>query len=217
MKNYYYILLFDLVRSRRLENRESATKQLKRAIHKINTTYKKSLFAPMEITRGDEVATVLKHSEHLYDIAGNFINELRPFRCRCVVVRETLTAGLASRRSPEMDGPGFYLADETLQKLKKTKKLFQMRIPSAETYETVLTGLINLLLFRKEQLTNFQLQVLELYKRNATQTEIAKKLKRTPQQVSIALKAVPQDIVLEGEIAVGMLLQQLPKQLKGMK
>ncbi|MBI3193442.1 MAG: hypothetical protein HYZ34_03120 [Ignavibacteriae bacterium] len=217
MTKHYHILLFDIIRSRRLTNRDNATKKMKQAINRINTHYKKNIYAPLEITRGDEVATVLNNIENAYDIIREFMYEIQPFRCRCTIAYGTLTAGITSKRSTVMDGPGFYLADETLKKLKKTYKQFQINIPQHEVTASVISGLANLLFSRIEGLTIFQLRVVALSRQGLSQSEIAKNLRRTPQQVSTALRAIPYDVFFEGEHAIRILFKQLQATLSKKK
>lgn len=209
----FYILLTDLIHSKVLANRQEATRAIKKAITKVNDRFAKDMYAPMEITRGDETAAVLTSLNQLYDFLVYYLNELQPFRFRIVVTHGLLTAGIHDRKSAEMDGPGFYMADETMRQLKKTRKLFQLKTDKND-YDTMVTGLINLLLFRRDQLTDFQLSVAELYGKGMTQREIAKKLKRTPQQVSQAIKAIPCDVYDEAEQAVRLLLKNLNSSLR---
>ncbi|MBI3189054.1 MAG: hypothetical protein HYZ33_00235 [Ignavibacteriales bacterium] len=213
----YYIFLTDIIRSRQLaDNRQAATKKLKVVLNEINSKYSSALFAPLEITRGDEAAAVLFSVEQLYDIIITISNTLLPFHARFAVSYNTLTAGITSRKSSEMDGPAFYIADEVMNKMKKTQKVFQLNTGN-DTLDFPITSLVNMLLFRREQCTDFQRNVADMYRKGLKQNEIANKLKRSQQQVSQAMRALPADIYFESEENVSFLLKSLHSQLKKKK
>src|SRR5437899_2715866 len=121
-KNRYFVLLVDLIRSRLMQERGDATVRIKESINNFNRKARQDIYSPMEITRGDECAAVLHRITNAYDLVTAFVTDIHPFQCRFVLVAGTLTAGLESKRSTELDGPAFWDADQTMKKLKEQKK-----------------------------------------------------------------------------------------------
>ena len=60
MAKDFFVLLVDLIRSAKLPNRAAATSRLQKANAKANQAFADDLYAPVEITRGDEAAGVLR-------------------------------------------------------------------------------------------------------------------------------------------------------------
>ncbi len=210
-----FVLLVDLVGSQGLKERGAGTEKFKKAIGEFNTKTRAVLYAPMEITRGDEAAAVLDRLESLGESLRKFAATLRPLKCRFVVTHGVLTAGLTSKRSTEIDGPAFYQADREMRRLKKTRNTFRLET-SKPPLDAALTSLINLALLREAELTDFQLQVIHLYGSDMglTQQAIAKRVKRTQQQVQQVIKVVPFDALDEAWKTIERLLQELQGRIR---
>lgn len=208
-----FVVLSDLVRSQRMTNRALATEKVKIALRVLNTRFKRSIIAPMEITRGDEAAAVLKSLDALPEMLFGFFDNLLPFRSRVVIVYGTLTTGLASRRSTEIDGPAFYAADETMRQLKKTLQRFRLST-GQQMYDEAITSLVNLLIIQRERMTKFQRRVYSLYDEGKSQRALARLLKRTQQQVSQALRAAHYDVQKDSELSIRLLIREMEQRMR---
>lgn len=209
----YFVLLVDLAGSQDLPDRENGTRKLKEAINNLNKDFRDDLYAPMEITRGDEAAAVLKRITTLHEMLLNFMIKLQPFKCRMVITYNVLTAGLGSKRSTEIDGPGFYEADTLMHKLKKSHKLFAIGTDNP-VLDSAISSIINLVLLRWEEMTPFQRKVIHLYAQGIKQDDIANVVKRTQQQVSQVVRAVSYDILREAEESLKALIDELQSNLR---
>src|SRR6058998_3423220 len=123
----YFVVLFDVIRSQKIENRQLVTNRLKKGIRMINELFKHDMYAPFEITRGDEVAAVLTSIERIFQLFREFCDVVSPVKLRMAVSYGMLTAGLSGRRSTEIDGPAFYAVDDAMKRLKKSQRSINLR------------------------------------------------------------------------------------------
>jgi len=210
----YFVLLTDLIGSRSIDDRENGTLRLKKAIRDFNLHFQNIIFAPMEITRGDEAASVLNRIDTLNEMISRFTANLSPFRCRFVITYGPLTAGLSNKRSTEIDGPAFYDADAAMKQLKKTSSPFHIKTGNA-ALDSGISSLVSLTLLREHELTPFQSRVVQLFLKGKKQREIAKEVKRTQQQISQVKKVVPIEVLREAWTSITLLTHELQKQLRG--
>jgi hypothetical protein len=203
---YYYVIMFDIIGSSKLKDRNALSTQLDAAIQQINKEYSHTYWAPFEITRGDEVAGVLESVAPAYDMIDTFSEGLYPVMFRSVIIFDKLDAGIPSKRSTVMDGPAFYRADQTMKQLKKTQKMCALRSGEAEL-DMAAEALINFLLWRWSDLTPLQRRIVRLYQREGNQSQVAEILDRTQQQIQNTLDVCKWEIIDEAEKAVRSLLQ----------
>ena len=120
--NHYYVLILDIVGSSKIRDRGKLTDMLNVAIVKATKKYNKDLWAPFEITKGDEVAAVLISIHQLFDMITLFSDAIYPVGFRSALVYGKLSAGLKTKRSTIIDGPAFYRVNEEMIQLKKKLK-----------------------------------------------------------------------------------------------
>lgn len=209
----FFVLLADLRQSQKIKDREAGTQRLKEAITSFNAGFAEDIYAPMEITRGDEAASVLKSICSLYDALSSFTALLKPFNARFAVTYGVLTAGLSGRRSTEIDGPAFYEADRCMDELKKSRNIFRIETGNHPLDESI-TSLMNMTLLRESDLTPFQLRIIQLYGKDYTQNDIARRVKRTQQQVQQIIKVAPFDALEDAGKTLRTLLQTLELKIK---
>lgn len=200
------VLLIDIIRSTELPNRAAATSRLEKANRKANRAFADDLFAPFEITRGDEAAAVLRSVARTYEMIVSIGESIYPVTFRSVLVYGDLTAGLDSRRSSVIDGPAFYRANEIMQALKKTQKTFALAT-GQEKLDGPTGALVNLLQWRWNQMTDLQRRIVRLYKQEKNQSRVGDKLGRTQQQISHALNATKWELIDTAEAAIRQLFQ----------
>lgn len=206
MAEKYYVMMIDIVGSSKLPDRDTLIKKLDAAISQVNTAYSKDLWAPFEVTKGDEVAAVLTSVARAYEMIDIFSEVVFPVALRSVIVYDELTAGLDTRRSTVIDGPAFYRGNRMMIKLKKTQKTFALRSRHKELDEAT-EALVNFLLWRWNNLTKLQRQIVQLYQQERNQSRVAKMLNRKQQQVQNTLEACKWQIIDDAENAVRYLFQ----------
>ncbi|MCK4761000.1 MAG: hypothetical protein KAW12_02300 [Candidatus Aminicenantes bacterium] len=213
MAEKYYVMLMDVIGSTALPNRDEVTEKLNTAMGCINNTYDKDFLAPLEITRGDEVAGVLKTSVNTYNIITIFREALFPVDIRTILVYDILRSGLNSRRSSIIDGPAFQQGNYMMIRLKKTQKNFTLNTGQQELDRTI-EALMNLVLWQWSTFTPLQQEIIRLYQEVRNQKEVAKQVERTQQQVQRTLAKCRWELIDAAEKAVKGLFLSIEKQPK---
>jgi|Deesub1362B_J571_1020462.scaffolds.fasta_scaffold01759_5 hypothetical protein len=209
-----FVVLFDVIRSSAVADRESLTRRMEEASRICNEKYSSHLAGVFEITKGDEIAGVLNSAAPLFSIYRDIQEVLQPEGVRCAVAWGDITAGLNSRRSSIMDGPGFYRANEIMLQLKKLQ-LFWRIFSDGGVIDEALNALVNLYFLEREKLTPLQRRVYDLYLILGNQQQVAHRLNRTQQQISATLKSIRWRVLKGAEEAIGLLLLELDKRIKG--
>ena len=206
MRRRLIVLLADLIGSSAISHRDVSQRKLVETYLHINEIYRKDFYAPIKITRGDEIAGVLYRMDNLYRIADSLNEMIYPLHLRFVFVRGVLTAGLDTKDAAIIDGPAFKIAGEVLLKAKMEKKGFVFCLGNP-ILDQVLTALSNLLSGIKKDWTENQRKVVRLYRKFQSQSEVAKKLRVTQQNIAKILKSVAWSEVQEAEEALNRLLK----------
>jgi len=206
----FYAVIIDVVESSKVKDRYRLTEKMEKALLKVNEKFQKDCYALFEITRGDEVAAVLKSIENTYDIIS-LINEIiSPEIIRTVIVYDELNAGLKSHRSSVIDGPAFYKANKLMQNLKKTQKTFTLKT-SGNDRDRMIESLINLLLWQWDNFTDKQKRIIRLYQKYRNQKKVAEKIQRTQQQVQSTLETCRWELVNNAESTLREMFKSIDK------
>lgn len=199
-------MVADIVGSTAISHWDISQRKLVEIYHQINGIYRKDFYAPIKITRGDEIAGVLQRTDNLYRIADSVLEMIHPLNLRFVFVKGILTAGLDTKDAAIIDGPAFKIAGELLLKVKMEKKDFIFCLGNP-ILDEILTTLSNLLSGIKKDWTENQRKVVRLYHEFQSQSEVAKKLRVTQQNIAKILKSVNWLNVQEAEEALNRLLK----------
>lgn len=190
MKRKFYVLLGDVISSRRISDRERFQNQFEEILEKINATYVEDIFADFKILKGiDEIGGVLSTMSNIYKIINEMLEQLHPNLIRFVLIFDYIDTGMESFDISKMDGPAFHKASDTMNTLKKSKLLFEMSV-SDKMIDTAIIGQINLILLTKKNWSLKQHQIVREYKSTHNQDDVAKKLGITQQAVSKTLNKV---------------------------
>lgn len=205
MRRHYFVLLVDVIDSSKLKDRQSLSVSLGEALVRLNQDFTESLYAPFEITRGDEVAAVLTTAKPLYAMCRVLNNFLHPVKYRLVLNYGELCAGLETRHSPIIDGPAFSKAEQMMHALKRSRRFVSLRTRAAHI-DPVLQSQLDLLLWHWAGLTPLQQRILSLYLDERNQQRVAARLGRSQQQVQQTLSRCGWEIIAEAEKQAGRLL-----------
>ncbi len=184
MRKRLYVVLGDVVSSRRLVDRREFQNKLEKTCEEINKAYAEDIYAEFKILKGtDEIAGVLSDLSNIYKIVSTIEEQLYPNYMRFAVVLDHIDTALESRDAALMDGPAFHKASDIMNKLKKSKLMFDMSV-SDKLIDTAISGQINLILLLKKNWSPKQRLIVGEYEKTKNQSKIAKKLGITQQAVS---------------------------------
>ncbi len=188
MKQKLYVMLGDVISSRRIKDKAAFQKKLEKACHEINTAYSMDIYADFRILKGiDEIEGVLSKISKSYNILTALSEQLYPYSMRFALSLDYIDTALETRSVTRMDGPAFHKASDMIYGLKKSKLFFDMSAAD-ELLDTAIKGEINLIMLLKNNWSARQSQIVREYREKKNQYEVAKALGITQQSVSRTLK-----------------------------
>ena len=185
-----FVLLADVVNSRRISNRTAFDKKLQAAITEVGKTYQNAFVLPLQVWKGlDEVAAVLHSPTELYTVISVIQAAVVPEKFRFVLVKGEIDVVPQNKDVRSADGAAFHQAAEGMQTLKKEGLPFSCNTGSA-MWDKAYSTQLNLLLLLKGAWTERQYSIYEAYKKSGRQEEVAAALQVTQQTVSKTLQAI---------------------------
>jgi hypothetical protein len=185
-----WVLLTDVVGSRKIKDRATFEKIFAQAIATANREFEYDLILPMKGWKGlDEQAAMIGDPKCLYRLADLLNNLLAPVQLRLSIVKHEVDVLPADKDIRSADGPAFHEAAAQMLQLKKEGLLFGILSGDRETDEPLAVS-INLLLLQKEAWTRKQRAIYTAYCQTGNQEAVAKKLSVSQQAVSKALKTI---------------------------
>lgn len=187
MKKDYYLLLCDVINSRKIRNREEFQDELIELLDETNQEFKDDIYAHFKILKGiDEFGGVLKRPSKIYKIIKKINENILPKKVRFVLAKGAIDVALDEKDVEYMDGPVFHRANELMEDLKESKFYFELKIGD-ELMESAIFGQINALMLIKNDWTKKQLSVIKKYKKLGSQNNVANEMGITPQAISKSL------------------------------
>lgn len=187
MKQQFYVMLGDVISSRRIKDKEAFQNKLEEICDEINTAYRGDIYADFKIIKGiDEIEGVLLNISKSYKIISAILDKLYPDLMRFVLVLDYIDTAVESRDVSKMDGPAFHKASDVMSELKKSTLVFDMSVGD-EITDILIRGEINLILLLKKNWSVKQHLVVKEYKKTGNQYDVAKNLGISQQAVSKAL------------------------------
>ncbi|MBN2356409.1 hypothetical protein JXO59_09865 [candidate division KSB1 bacterium] len=185
--NTYIAVIGDLVKSRRLRDRQGVQLKLTEALHEINRSqYKKTIRSQFVVTLGDEFQGLVSGEFPLQ----TFLDQYESFFPKGVETRFGIGLGELStelkKQAIGMDGACFHHARNALASAKKEHHTI---VFSGFETDTALNALIRLILEIKGHWTNRQKEVLALYRPLQDQAGVARALNISRQAVHSIFKA----------------------------
>lgn len=201
-------LIGDLAASRELGagRRRGVQERLDELLAELNREFEASLLARLTITLGDEFQGVLSDPGVLPDLTWRLAVGLPEMRIWTGVGRGAIETELRNE-AVGMDGPAFHRAREALDEAKTSRRHGGVYEGFGDD-DPVLGGLARLVDRLRADLTDAQVEAVDLARRGMTQRDVAERLGVTPQAVSQRLAAAGWEALREGEEALEILLRR---------
>lgn len=204
----HFVLLGDVVDSRSISNRDTFRRHLVRGCDRVNDQYEGDIFGELEILKGiDEIGCVLVSVTNLYDIAKELLNAIYPHQIRIAVVHGEIDVGVRTGSISQMDGPAFHQADELLNNIEQSGRLFDLRT-GRMGFDLAVADQINHLLMMRQRWTNHQHDVVSKYEKIGTQNEVSEELGISQQAVSKVLRRASWPMIQHLEERLDRVLQE---------
>lgn len=174
MPKRFYVLLGDVVASRKIESRPEFQKKIEEVCYEINNQYHNSLYANFKIIKGlDEIGGVLTDISDIFRIITLVFDSIYPNLIRFALVYGHIDTGLETKDITKMDGPAFHKAASSITDLKESGLLFKFSVDDIIT-DCAIEGEINLILMIKNRWTHKQYKIIREYKKSGNQSDVAR-------------------------------------------
>lgn len=198
-----YVLLSDVVGSRRIADRKKFEKTLAATLEQVSREFAPVFETPVQVWKGlDETAALIKQPWRLYEVMNAIDEGLAPHTMRFVLVQGEVDVLPAAGDVSKADGDAFHTAAEEMLALKSSGLKFACRTqhPAVDAAWQVQ---VNALWLIKSGWTERQRSVYRLYCETGLQEAVAKQLNVAQQTVSKTLKSISAVQVqqLEGKLA----------------
>ncbi|NLN27499.1 MAG: hypothetical protein GX161_04710 [Firmicutes bacterium] len=187
----YVAVKIDVVRSRKVRNRQELQDLLFRAVDAANDRFRKAIAARFTVTHGDEIQGLLhpSASDHLVPLCEHFVDAVAPQRIRFGVG----VGGLATELQPlaiGMDGEAWYRANEAVERARRQRKAFVLEAgPQRHELTRQVTAVVDFLLTHRALWSENQREAVQLLEKLGTQQRVAEQLGISTAAVSKRLAA----------------------------
>lgn len=217
MKHKLYVILGDVIASRRITDREIFQRKLEEACSNVNLNFVEDIYADFNILKGiDEIGGVLLNITNVYKIINTLQEQFFPHSMRFALVFDYIDTAVESQEVSRMDGPAFHRASDILKDLKGSRLMFKMSIGD-EIMEKMVTGEINLIFLLKKSWSLRQRRIIYEYRKTGNQNIVANALGISQQAVSKALNRSMWKEISGIEEDLNYVLQYSPTLLKKIK
>jgi hypothetical protein len=214
MNNEYYVLLGDVVKSYKINDKTQFEEKLIKTCLNLNKIYNESIHTEIKLFRGiNELGGVLYEFDHIYEIVDRINKDIRPHKIRIVLVKGPIDSGINSGDFSRMSGSGIHKASVLMRFLKSEKALFRI-LTGDKILDNLITNNINLILLIKGQRTDRQLEILEEYDKLENQELTGEKFGILHQTVSVHLRKAHWSLIKNAENRLKEAIDIYSKNLK---
>lgn len=184
------VLLADVRASRDLEGRQDLSEEMRRQLHDVNQRHESAFLAPLEFQKGvDELGAVLEADAEGARVLTEAWIALHPVEARFSLVYGELDVVPEGEESSVrlFDGPAIHEASRSIEEMKRTGALVELRLRRDGRSDRRLSLLGSLLYLRILEWTPRQLELYLAYRRMGSQKEVADHFGISQPSVSEAL------------------------------
>lgn len=187
-KVFYTVIIGDIVKSRKIEERGKVQEKLKKILETVNRDFKEYIEVRFSITMGDEFQGLLKDLSKSYEIIRYIEKELYPLKIRFGVGMGKLGTPIFENIG-EMDGECFVKARKAIEDAKKLGQNIVYNLGNNEK-DMIINTILMLLEAVKTSWKDIHLKRIWLYEKMGTYEKVAKKEKISKQMVSKMFKRI---------------------------
>jgi hypothetical protein len=203
------VILGDLISSKKSNDKNLLIRKLDTSINSVNKSFSNEIFSPMELMRGDEISTVLLHPKKSFEICYLLNKKIFPDLFRFVVVSGDIDNDVLAERKNvnQMTGEVFYKASKMLFNSKKNKLYYDFSLDFRDDeFNQFINVTANFLQLLLNKMTAKQREAISLYEKLLNQEEVAKKINKSQQTVSLRLKSSSWDYLEKGYNLINRIL-----------
>lgn len=182
----YCAIIGDIVSSKKIQDREQVQTKFKKVINDLNKRYFEHIASRFTVTLGDEFQGLLNTPYISYDIIMNIKEEMKPHKMVFGIGIGEMNTSFSKDISIGSDGPAYHYARNMVIRAKKKKPSICYYSNSME--DELINSLIYFIETCEKKHTVTQKQVVELYRKNKSQLEVALILNKNQSTISRILK-----------------------------
>lgn len=117
-----FVIIGDIVSSRKINNRFEIQEKLNKCFDKINKDYQDSFVSKISITLGDEFQGILSKSKDLFNIINRIEREMDTINIRFSIGVGNITTRIPNDTPLGSDGPVWWSARDSIEYIKEKNK-----------------------------------------------------------------------------------------------
>lgn len=121
-RHSFVAVIGDIKDSRHLENRKEVQTHMQTILEQVNEKYEEYIASRFLITLGDEFQGLLYTGENVLHIISEIRMQLYPVHLRFGIGFGQITTDIRAEMALGADGPGYYRARESIERLKEREK-----------------------------------------------------------------------------------------------
>src|SRR5665647_597106 len=186
IKYSYVVLVADINKSKKIDNRSEFPYKLKQVLEEINNKYKGDVSARFIITLGDEFQGLLGNGINTINIISEIERKMYPVRMRFGIGIGKITTDVNKEMALGADGPGYYKARNAIEYLKDNENKKQaiaadvrFEVESDNQATTImLNTILELMTAIKDSWSDRQREIIwDMLEHQDSQIDVAKRLK----------------------------------------
>lgn len=187
---HHFVLIADLVHSRRVEDRPAFESRLEAALRRVRTLPGVDWHAPLEAVKGiDELSSVLLTPDRAFDVAWQVNLRVWPESFRFVLAHGEIDVGWETRRAGPMDGPAYHRAAAGITRARDDGLPFALDLPGVPSTQTaVVESLAHLHDTIVAEWSAREAEFVRAYDELGRQGDVAERFDVSQQAVSKALR-----------------------------
>lgn len=169
--NPYIAVIGDIIKSRKIANRNEIQAKLKKTLQKINQKYNDDIASNFMITIGDEFQGLLKNGKNLIKIISEIEIAMLPIQIRFGIGIGKIDTEINKDMPLGADGPAYHNARQMIEELKSRDKKYETNHSNimicsqgnhAQT-DTLLNTILSLCSAIKSKWTPRQIEIISCY------------------------------------------------------
>ncbi len=204
------VIIGDLISSSKIKGKDILIKKLEKTIKSINSSYSNEVFLPLELTRGDEVSTIMLSPEKSFKLCYSINKKIFPDLFRFVIVSGDIDSNMLREAQGvnRITGEVFYKASKMLSDSKKQKLYYNFSLDfKYDEFNQFLSYTANFLQLLFNKMTSRQREAVNLYDELHNQDEVARIINKKQQAVSSRLKSANWNYLKNGYNLINRILK----------
>lgn len=214
MKKDYFVIIGDIVQSRKIKDRAKVQQIFAQAIADLGQHFEETFLSPPTLTIGDEFQAVLQTTSDLFLLIHQFEIAMNPVQVRFGLGLGQIDTPINRQAAIGMDGSAFHNAREAIELARRFNRKYLLISSDKKNQNKAWELLINWIDLHLQNWSIEKLRILTMHRQGKRQKEIAQSLKMSQPAISQHITKPLFSLLVESE---KFLESQLDGYLKGIQ